>query len=95
MKFTGITRRVDDLGRVVIPKEIRRTLKIREGDALELWIDNDYVCFKKYETNILESTVACLEDIVNDMWGSEFELRGKLLPHIQGIKDLLKEREKE
>ncbi len=49
MKATGIIRRVDDLGRVVIPKEIRRTLKIREGDPLEIFLDdNDCVCFKKY-----------------------------------------------
>lgn len=49
MKTTGIIRRIDDLGRVVIPKEIRRTLKIREGDPLEIFIeDNDCVCFKRY-----------------------------------------------
>ena len=49
MKATGIIRRIDDLGRVVIPKEIRRTLKIREGDPLEIFIeDNDCVCFKRY-----------------------------------------------
>ena len=49
MKATGIVRRVDDLGRVVIPKEIRRTLKIREGDPLEIFLeDNECVCFKKY-----------------------------------------------
>lgn len=39
MKATGIVRRIDDLGRVVIPKEIRRTLRIREGDALEIFTD--------------------------------------------------------
>ena len=49
MKATGIVRRIDDLGRVVIPKEIRRTLKIREGDPLEIFLENnDCVCFKKY-----------------------------------------------
>lgn len=48
MKATGIVRRVDDLGRVVIPKEIRRTLKIREGDPLEIFIEKDCVCFQKY-----------------------------------------------
>ena len=50
MKATGIVRRIDDLGRVVIPKEIRRTLKIREGDPLEILIEKDCVCFKKYST---------------------------------------------
>ena len=52
MKATGIIRRVDDLGRVVIPKEVRRTLKIKEGDPLEIFTDRDYVCFKKYEGHI-------------------------------------------
>ncbi|MDR2655158.1 MAG: stage V sporulation protein T [Oscillospiraceae bacterium] len=49
MKATGIVRRIDDLGRVVIPKEIRRTMRIREGDPLEIFTDNDgEVIFKKY-----------------------------------------------
>ena len=49
MKATGIVRRIDDLGRVVIPKEIRRTMRIREGDPLEIFTNNDGgVVFKKY-----------------------------------------------
>lgn len=49
MKATGIVRRIDDLGRVVIPKEIRRTMRIREGDPLEIYTDKDgEVIFKKY-----------------------------------------------
>ncbi len=49
MKATGIVRRIDDLGRVVIPKEIRRTMRIREGDPLEIYTDaNGEVIFKKY-----------------------------------------------
>jgi AbrB family transcriptional regulator (stage V sporulation protein T) len=49
LKATGIVRRIDDLGRVVIPKEIRRTLKIREGDPLEIFVDRDgEVILKKY-----------------------------------------------
>ena len=49
MKATGIVRRIDDLGRVVIPKEIRRTMRIREGDPLEIYTDSDgEVIFKKY-----------------------------------------------
>ncbi|NLI59315.1 MAG: stage V sporulation protein T [Clostridium sp.] len=49
MKATGIVRRIDDLGRVVIPKEIRRTLKIREGDPLEIFTDREgEVILKKY-----------------------------------------------
>ena len=49
MKATGIVRRIDDLGRVVIPKEIRRTMRIREGDPLEIYTDRDEeVILKKY-----------------------------------------------
>ena len=53
MKATGIIRRMDDLGRVVIPKEIRRTAGIHEGEPLEIFLDGrDTVCFRKYETNL-------------------------------------------
>ena len=49
MKATGIVRRIDDLGRVVIPKEIRRTMRIREGDPMEIYTEGDgSVVFKKY-----------------------------------------------
>ena len=49
MKATGIVRRIDDLGRVVVPKEIRRTLRIREGDPLEIFTDKDgEIILKKY-----------------------------------------------
>lgn len=49
MKATGVVRRIDDLGRVVIPKEIRRTMRIREGEPLEIFVDRDgEVILKKY-----------------------------------------------
>ena len=49
MKATGIVRRIDDLGRVVIPKEIRRSMRLREGDPLEIYTTHEgYVCFRKY-----------------------------------------------
>ena len=65
MRATGIVRRIDDLGRVVIPKEIRRSMNIREGDALEIYTDRDgCVIFKKYHNDNLapigESIVATL-----------------------------------
>ena len=59
MKATGIVRRVDDLGRVVIPKEIRRTMNIREGEALEIFIEDKKVIFQKYmpsEENFSEAS---------------------------------------
>ncbi len=48
MKATGVIRRIDDLGRVVIPKEIRKNLRIKEGDNLEIFVQNDEVILKKY-----------------------------------------------
>lgn len=48
MKATGIVRRIDELGRVVIPKEIRKTLRIKEGDPLEIYTDREDVLFRKY-----------------------------------------------
>ena len=48
MKATGIIRRIDDLGRIVIPRDIRRTMHIAEGDPLEIFVEDDMVIFKKY-----------------------------------------------
>ena len=66
MKATGIVRRIDDLGRVVIPREIRKSMNIREGDPLEIYTDRDgCVIFKKYQNDNLapigESIVATLK----------------------------------
>lgn len=49
MKATGIVRKVDDLGRIVIPKELRRTLSVDNGDPLEIFVDGDSIILKKYE----------------------------------------------
>lgn len=48
MKATGIVRRIDDLGRIVIPKEIRRTMHIKDGDPLEIFVGSGEIVFKKY-----------------------------------------------
>lgn len=65
MKATGIIRRMDDLGRVVIPKEIRRNLGIREGDPLEIFLHEDGVCFKKYTTNKFEKVYDAFKDLAD------------------------------
>ena len=49
MKSTGIVRKIDELGRIVIPKELRRTLNIEEGDPLEIFVDGEEVILRKYE----------------------------------------------
>ncbi len=48
MKTTGVVRRIDELGRIVIPKEIRRTLRIRDGETLEIFVDKEIIGLKKY-----------------------------------------------
>lgn len=62
MRATGIVRRIDDLGRVVIPREVRKNLGIKEGDPLEIFVDpvEKMVCFQKYETTINDT----LEDAI-------------------------------
>lgn len=49
MKATGIVRKIDGLGRVVIPKELRRVLKINDGDGIEIFVDGESMILKKYE----------------------------------------------
>ena len=49
MKATGIVRKVDELGRIVLPIELRRTLNIRHEDPIEIFVDGDYIMLKKYE----------------------------------------------
>ncbi|HRX22460.1 MAG TPA: stage V sporulation protein T [Syntrophomonadaceae bacterium] len=78
MKATGIVRRIDDLGRVVIPKEIRRTLRIREGDPLEIFVDREgEVILKKY------SPIGELGDFAKEYAESLYETVG----HISMIAD--------
>ncbi len=72
MKATGIVRRIDELGRVVIPKEIRRTLRIKEGDPLEIFTDRDELMLKKY------SPIASLERFSKATARSLNDLSGKL-----------------
>ena len=78
MKATGIVRRVDDLGRIVIPKEIRRTLRIREGDPLEIYTEKDGgVIFRKY------SPMGDLQEFASQMC----ESIGSATGHIAAVAD--------
>ena len=72
MKATGIVRRIDDLGRVVIPKEIRRTMRIREGDPLEIYTNADgEVIFKKYSPiNELSDNAMQAADVISKIGGA-------------------------
>jgi AbrB family transcriptional regulator (stage V sporulation protein T) len=72
MKATGIIRRIDDLGRVVIPKEIRRTFNIKEGDPLEIYVTNEGILYKKY------SAIGALGDFAQDYAESLNEATGQI-----------------
>lgn len=80
MKSTGIVRKVDELGRVVIPVELRRTLRIAEKDALEIYVDEEKIILKKYEpacvfcgnageTVTFKNKIIC-KDCIDDMRGA-------------------------
>lgn len=75
MKATGIIRRIDDLGRVVIPRDIRKNLGIREGDPLEIYVDEltNSVCFQPYKRNLLQDLAAMRDRINNSLYDYEKE----------------------
>ncbi|TBV85396.1 AbrB/MazE/SpoVT family DNA-binding domain-containing protein [Lysinibacillus sp. OL1] len=85
MKSTGIVRKVDELGRVVLPIELRKTLGIKEKDPIEIFVDEDKIILKKYEPNM---TCAITGEVSNDNLRI---LDGKLILSEQGAEQLIKE----
>jgi AbrB family transcriptional regulator, transcriptional pleiotropic regulator of transition state genes len=85
MKSTGIVRKVDELGRVVIPIELRRTLGIAEKDALEIYVDDDRIILKKYKPNM-----TC--QVTGEVSDDNFTLAGgKIVLSREGAEQILKE----
>ncbi|WP_226038385.1 AbrB/MazE/SpoVT family DNA-binding domain-containing protein [Aquibacillus saliphilus] len=85
MKSTGIVRKVDELGRVVIPIELRRTLGINEKDALEIYVDDERIILKKYKPNM-----TC--QVTGEISDDNFTLaNGKLVLSPEGAKALIDE----
>lgn len=68
MKATGVVRRIDDLGRLVIPKDLRKSMNIKEGDPLEFFIKDEYICIRKYETEeeLIERSFTAIIDYFMD-----------------------------
>lgn len=93
MKATGITRRVDDLGRIVLPREIRRQIGISEGTAMEIFVSKDEITLKKlYPENDLNSMAENLMESVGEICvhlGPE--KTGSIRQHIREIQNLLKQ----
>ena len=83
-RCTGIVRRIDDLGRVVIPKEIRRTMKIREGDPLIISTTENGVLFEKYDVNadITDSLKQVIDNYEDDLTKDEIESIRKVIKSI-------------
>lgn len=85
MKSTGITRKVDELGRVVIPIELRRTLGIAEKDPIEIFVDGDKIVLKKYQ-----SPQTCM--ITGDVSNKNISLvSGKIVLSPEGAKMIIQE----
>ena len=83
---TGIIRRIDDLGRVVIPREIRKTMDLKDGDPLEIFVDLelDTVCFKVVKPTLLSLQLQQVYDAhIEDMTEVEKELFGILLSKVK------------
>jgi transcriptional pleiotropic regulator of transition state genes len=85
MKSTGIVRKVDELGRVVIPIELRRTLGIAEKDSLEIYVDDDRIILKKYKPNM-----TC--HVTGEVSDNNFSIAGgKIILSREGAQQLLNE----
>lgn len=92
MKTTGIYRRIDNLGRIVIPKKIRKALGIKEGDSIEIFVNRNAIILRRYDVTIgLVELVRRLNnefyDIKNDM---EEEIANKISKHIYALQEILK-----
>ena len=92
MKTTGIVRRIDDLGRIVIPREIRWNLGIHGEDPLEIFLHEDYICFKKYIPNKLEKVSDAFKELA-DFAEEEGGLRMKTM--VSELQEEVEERLKE
>ena len=91
MKATGVVRRIDDLGRIVIPKEIRRSFKINEGDSLEIFVDNNGIILRKYSflDDMVEESLQLVE-VIKKVYGKNIVITDKERV-IAAVKDLNKE----
>lgn len=92
MRATGIIRRIDDLGRVVIPKEIRKRIGIEEGDPLEIFVNDEEIILRKYEISVgLKELVRRLyneyTDIKCDM---DAVIAEEILKHINALQEILR-----
>jgi len=87
MKSTGIVRNVDELGRIVLPKELRRTMNIEVKDPLEFFVDGEYIVLKKYKPEMTCMVTGKVSD------GNLKFVDGKIILSREGLEQVLKELE--
>jgi len=92
MRATGIVRRVDDLGRVVIPRDIRQSMGIREGEPMEIYLEHDAVIFRRYSYK-LTAEVARVAELVEHHCNADSETLRLLTDKFLEISKILKEQE--
>lgn len=93
MRATGIVRRIDDLGRVVIPREIRKQFGIKEGDPLEIFVNKDEIILRKCDVSIgLKELIRRLDNEFSDVRSDmETEIANKIYERISALQDILKD----
>ena len=91
MRATGVIRRIDDLGRIVIPREIRKQFGIKEEDPLEIFVNEDKIILRKYDVPVgLKELVRRLDNEFSDVKGDmEIETANRIYEHISAIQDIL------
>ena len=93
MKATGIIRRIDDLGRIVLPKEILRSLHIKYGDPIEIYVETDgcAIILEKYCPNLAANLIGELDDFILDSVDISTDKGQQIYSQIKILKDMLKE----
>jgi AbrB family looped-hinge helix DNA binding protein len=94
MRATGIVRRVDDLGRVVIPREIRRQMGIREGEPMEIFLEPDAVTFRRYSYNLADE-VKRVAELIECNCNADSETMADISRMLSTVSELVKGEEEE
>ena len=94
MKATGIVRRVDDLGRVVIPRDIRKSMGIREGEPLEIFLESDAVIFRRYSYNLVDE-VKRVAELIECNCNADTETMADISRMLSTVAELVKGEEDE
>ncbi|MGG0343679.1 AbrB/MazE/SpoVT family DNA-binding domain-containing protein [Priestia megaterium] len=87
MKATGIVRKIDNLGRVVLPTELRKTLNIKKNEPVEIFVDNENIVLKKYSPNLACKVTGVISE------DNLILANGKVILSHEGVKQLLRELE--